>query len=129
MKHPLRNTVLYVAGSIVVAALLGAPFSARAAGLGELRLHSGLGQPLNAEIEILSAEGDAQARLLPGEDADPALNGIRFRVVDNGKRAVLRLSTGQPLSTPFAELPVELSSDGTRVMRRYTLLLDLPAAK
>lgn len=65
MKHPLRNTVLYVAGSIVVAALLGAPFSARADGLGEPCLHAG-----------------AKARLLLDADA-----------------------------------------------RRYTLLLELPAAK
>ena len=60
MKHPLRNTVLYVAGSILVAALLGAPFSARAAGPGELRLHCGLGPPcgdvLRASLALPAAK-------------------------------------------------------------------------
>ena len=36
MKNRFRNTVLFIAGSIVVAALLGAPSTARAADLGAL---------------------------------------------------------------------------------------------
>jgi hypothetical protein len=35
MRNRFRNTVLFIAGSIVVAALLGAPSTARAAGFGE----------------------------------------------------------------------------------------------
>lgn len=41
MKHPLRNTVLSIAGSLAIAALfLASASSARAAGPGELRLAS-----------------------------------------------------------------------------------------
>lgn len=134
MKHPLRNTVLYVAGSIVVAALLGTPFSARAAGLGELKLHSRLGQPLNAEIELLAmteAERNVQARLVPVTDheTDPALSSIRFSIVESGARPTLKVSTRQALVSPFVELPVEVSFGTTRVLRRYTLLLDPPAPR
>jgi hypothetical protein len=44
MRNRFRNTVLFIAGSIVVAALLGAPSTARAAGLGEVLVQSRLGQ-------------------------------------------------------------------------------------
>ena len=134
MKHPLRNTALYVAGSIVVAALLGTPFSARAAGLGELKLHSRLGQPLNAEIELLAmneSDRNVQARLVPAADheTDPALGTVRFSVVESGARPTLKVSTRQALVSPLVELPVEVSFGATRVLRRYTLFLDPPTAR
>jgi Tfp pilus assembly protein FimV len=53
MKNPVRKTLLFVAGSITVALCLGTASTARAAGPGELRVLSELGQPLNAEIEIV----------------------------------------------------------------------------
>jgi hypothetical protein len=39
MTNRFRNTVLFIAGSIVIAALLGAPSTARATGLGEVLVH------------------------------------------------------------------------------------------
>jgi pilus assembly protein FimV len=138
MKNPVRTTLLLVVGSMVVAALcLGTPSTARAAGLGELRLLSELGQPLNAEIEIVSAPADGKdfsARLAPsvyhaGADVDPALSGIRFKVVRHGARSVLRLSTRQPVNAPYLELPVELRSNTTRLTRQYTVLLNPPFFK
>lgn len=123
---------------MVVAALcLGTPSTACAAGLGELRLLSELGQPLNAEIEIVSAPADGKdfsARLAPsvyhaGADVDPALSGIRFKVVRHGARSVLRLSTRQPVNAPYLELPVELRSNTTRLTRQYTVLLNPPFFK
>jgi hypothetical protein len=39
MTNRFRNTVLFIAGSIVVAALMGAPSTARATGLGEVLVH------------------------------------------------------------------------------------------
>jgi pilus assembly protein FimV len=138
MKHPLRNTLFFVAGSVAVAALfLGMSSTARAAGLGELRLESELGQPLKAEIEIVSAQsGEAgfSARLAtslyrPGVEVEPALSGVRFTVVQRGARSVLRLSTRQPVERPYLELPVELRSNTGRVTRQYTVLLDPPISK
>lgn len=138
MKNPVRTTLLLVVGSMVVAALcLGTPSTARAAGLGELRLLSELGQPLNAEIDIVSARAEDKAfsaRLAPsiyqaGVDVDPALSGIRFKVVRHGARSVLRLSTRQAVNAPYLELPVELRSNTTRVTRQYTVLLNPPFFK
>jgi Tfp pilus assembly protein FimV len=63
MKNRFRNTVLFIAGSIVVAGLLGgAPSSARTTGVGELLLHSDFGQPLNTEIEIVSLQAGGEIR-------------------------------------------------------------------
>lgn len=138
MKNPLRNTAFFVAGSIAVAALcLGTPSTARAAGLGELRLASELGQPLKAEIEIVSVqsgEKDFSARLASsfyqaGIEGDPALSGVRFTVVRRGARPVLLLSTRQPVSGPYLELVVELRSNTAKVTRHYTVLLNPPSSK
>ena len=135
MKHPLRNTVFYIAGSLAIALSLGAASSARAAGLGELRLASHLGQPLNAEIDIVStkaAEKGFSARLAPSRhegpgQVDPALNSVRFKVVQRGGRSVLLLSTRQTVNGPYLQLPVELRSGSARVTRLYTVLLNPPS--
>jgi pilus assembly protein FimV len=135
MKNPVRNTVFYIAGSMAIALSLGAASSARAAGLGELRLASHLGQPLNAEIDIVStkaAEKGFSASLAPSlqrgqGEMDPALSGIRFKVVQRGGRSVLLLSTRQPVNGPYLQLPIELRSSSARVTRQYTVLLNPPS--
>jgi pilus assembly protein FimV len=137
MKHPVRNTLLFVGGSLAVALFLGTASTARAAGLGELVLQSTLGQPLSAEIEIISmqaGEEDLEARLAPlvhqsAIERDPALSAIRFAIVHSAARSVLRLSTRQAVNGPYLEVPVELRSGTTRVVRQYTLLLDPPSSK
>jgi pilus assembly protein FimV len=138
MKHPIRNTLLFVGGSLAVAALfLSTAPTARAAGLGELVLQSTLGQPLSAEIEIISllaGDEDLEARLAPSArqsaiEVDPALSAIRFAIVRSAARSVLRLSTRQAVNGPYLEVPVELRSGATRVVRQYTLFLDPPFSK
>lgn len=130
MKNRLRNTLFFIAA-------LSLASTARAAGLGELRLASELGQPLKAEIDIVSVEAgekDFAARLAPsvrqaGADIDPALSSIRFAIVRRGARSVLLVSTRQPVNGPYVELPVELRSSTGKVIRQYTLLLNPPSAR
>jgi pilus assembly protein FimV len=138
MKNPVRRTLLFVAGSLAVAALcLGTAPTARAAGLGELVLQSTLGQPLSAEIEIISlqaGEEDLEARLAPSLHQSaiglhPTLSAIRFAVVRSATGSVLRLSTRLAVNGPYLELPVELRSGTSRVVRQYTLLLDPPSSR
>jgi pilus assembly protein FimV len=135
MKHPVRNTLLFVGGSLAVALFLGTASTARAAGLGELVLQSTLGQPLSAEIEIISLQAgdkDLEARLAPSfhqSELDPALSAIRFAIVHSAARSVLRLSTRLAVNGPYLEVPVELRSGTTTVVRQYTLLLDPPSSK
>jgi pilus assembly protein FimV len=125
---------------VVIAALLFAPLMAYAAGLGRLQVLSALGQPLRAEIEIVSmqpGEDDSlQARLATPEafrqagiEMSPSLVGMRLSVDKNAGRSVIRLSTSQPVNEPFLDVLIELSWSTGRLVREYTFLLDPPEYK
>ena len=132
-----RNFTFAVVAS---ALLLAMPFAAQSAGLGRLSVLSSLGQALNAEIEIVSLQAGEEEGLAAklasteaftqaGIDLNPALIGIRFAVEKRGSRAVLRLTTVQPISEPFLEMLVELQWNTGRLVREYTFLLDPPEYK
>ena len=120
---------------VVIAALLLAPLVAYSAGLGQLQVNSALGQPLRAEIEIVSlqpGEDDSlQARLASvdafrqaGIEMSPALVGMQFTITKRDGRSVIRMSTSQPVNEPFLDVLIELSWSTGRLVREYTFLLD-----
>jgi len=123
---------------LVVVVSLILPSLAWAAGLGKLSALSQLGQPLRAEIEIVSlqkGEGDTLgARLAPGEvfrqaniDLNPALMSVKFAVERRpGGQYVMTLTSGQPINEPFIDVLVELNWANGRLVREYTFLLDPP---
>src|SRR6185295_3408729 len=86
---------------VMVALLLALPVVAQAAGLGKLTLLSALGQPLNAEIEIVSlqpGEEDLSARMASREafaqagiEANPILTDVRMSIERRGGILLLRL--------------------------------------
>src|SRR5687768_4973932 len=127
--------------AIVAAALaLAAPLAARAAGLGKLTVLSPLGQPLNAEIEIVAlrpGEEESLAARVAAPDAFAAagiemshvLSSMRFTVERRGAQRVLRVRTVQPVNEPFVEFLVELQWATGRLVREYTFLLDPPEYK
>jgi pilus assembly protein FimV len=127
--------------AIVAAALaLSAPFAARAAGLGKLNVLSPLGQPLNAEIEIVAlrpGEEEGLTARVAGPEAFAAagieptavLNSMRFAIERRNGRRILRVTTVQPVNDPFVELLVELQWQTGRLVREYTFLLDPPEYK
>ena len=114
------------------------PSAACAAGLGNLTVQSMLGQPLNAEIEIVSlqgGEGDTlAARLASSEafrqaniDLNPALLTVKFAVVRKPDgRYVMTMTSKQPINEPFVDMLVELNWSNGRLVREYTFLLDPP---
>src|SRR5438105_15411858 len=113
---------------------------ANAAGLGRLTVLSPLGQPLLAEIEIVSLQpGEEEgltARLAPPEafeqagiDVNPALNSLRINIERRDKRPYLRVTTAQPVNDPFLDILIELSWSSGRLVREYTFLLDPPEYK
>jgi pilus assembly protein FimV len=119
---------------------LAASFAAQAAGLGRLNVLSPLGQPLNAEIDIVSLQPGEEdglvARLAPAEafrqagvEPSGALVGLRFAIVRRDGRPVLRITSAQPINEPFLDLLVELEWSGGRLVREYTFLLDPPEYK
>jgi pilus assembly protein FimV len=120
---------------IALAALLCAPLLAHAAGLGRLQVNSALGQPLRAEVEIVSLqsgeEDSLQARLATSEafrqagiEMSSALVGLQFAIDKRGGRPVIRLSTSQAVNEPFLDVLIELSWANGRLVREYTFLLD-----
>src|SRR5688500_19045897 len=127
--------------AILAAALaLIAPLSAHAAGLGRLNVLSPLGQPLNAEVEILALrpgeEDTLVARVAPldaftaaGIEPTAMLNTMRFAVERRGNQRFLRLTTTAPVNEPFVELLIELQWASGRLLREYTFLLDPPEYK
>jgi pilus assembly protein FimV len=119
---------------------LAAPFAAYAAGLGRLTVLSALGQPLDAEIEIVSLQsGEEQglsARLAPieafrqaGIEPSSVLAAARLTIEKRDGRTVVRIRTAQPVSEPYLELLVEVQWSAGRLVREYTFLLDPPEYK
>jgi len=122
---------------VAVAAILFAPLLAYSAGLGRLTVNSAIGQPLNAEIEIVAlqaADEDSLTARLASMDAfrqagielSSALVGLQFAIDKRGGRPVIRLTTAQPVNEPFLEVLVELQWATGRLVREYTFLLDPP---
>ena len=122
---------------IALAALLCMPLLAYAAGLGRFTVNSALGQPLDAEIEIVSLQSGEEdsltARLATAEafkqagiELSSALIGVQFSIDKRGNRPVIRLSTAQPVNEPFLDVLIELQWATGRLVREYTFLLDPP---
>lgn len=108
------------------------------AGLGKLTVHSALGQPLKAEIEVVSLQaGEADslsARLAPVEafrqadiDFNGALLNVKFAIERRpGGQHVVVLTSTQPLNEPFFDMLVEVNWSSGKLVREYTFLLDPP---
>ncbi len=120
-------------------ALLFAVGGAEAAGLGKLSVQSALGQPLKAEIELLSVNKDelpgVTARLAGNDafrqariDRAEALSTLRFTVDQRANgQPIIRVSSSAPIADPFLDMLIEVNWNSGRLLREYTLLLDPPA--
>lgn len=123
----------------LLAALCLAWGSVHAAGLGKMTVRSALGQPLHAEIELLSVSKDELATLTPRLasaeafrqariDRSEVLSGLRFSVVERPSgQPIIWVTSSTPIHEPFVDLLVELSWASGRLLREYTVLLDPPS--
>jgi pilus assembly protein FimV len=122
-----------LSGAIASAVILSS--SAYAAGLGKLTVMSGLGQPLNAEIELTSVSAEEAkglvAKLAPADafrianiEFNPALLSLRFAVEQRGSRQFIKITSSQPVNEPFVDMLLELSWSSGKLVREYTFLLD-----
>jgi pilus assembly protein FimV len=120
---------------VAVALSLAAPLAAHAAGLGKLTVLSPLGQPLNAEIEIVSLqpgeEENLTARLATPEafkqagiEYNVVLSSLRFAIERRGGRPLVKINSSTPVNEPFLDLLVEMQWNTGRLVREYTFLLD-----
>jgi pilus assembly protein FimV len=121
-----------------LALLVSAAISAQAAGLGKLTINSALGQPLNAEIDLVSLQpGEADnlsARVASPEafrdariEFSSALRLLRFSVEKrpSGQQYIKITSIG-PINEPFVDALIEVSWPSGRMQREYPILLDPP---
>ena len=109
-----------------------------ALGLGEIQVSSALNERLAAEIPLVNASDlDASQVLVSlaseadfaraGVDRDYFLSSVEF-IVERGESGapVLRLQTPDVVLEPYLNFLVELRWPKGRLLREYTVLLDLP---
>lgn len=125
-----------ISKALVIVGLL-APGSGHALGLGEIKLHSYLNQPLQAEMPlVLSGEALGQIRIglaAPEEFAkvgiarSPAASKLRFNAVQrrDGSLAI-RVSSIDVITEPYLSFVMELTWPEGRMLRSFTVLLDPP---
>ncbi len=115
------------------------PTNSLALGLGEIEVKSFLNQPLNAEIEVISArpgEIDDLLVSLASRDAFTRaglsrprhLTDLRFAVRkdESGETAVVVVTTKDAVKEPFLNFLIEADWSKGRVLREFTILLDPP---
>jgi pilus assembly protein FimV len=107
-------------------------------GLGELKVFSALGEPLNAEIELLSASPEELASLTvslaskdiyasQGIDKTAIQQNIKASISKKSNQSnVIKLSTSQAVTDPFLDMLIQVSWNEGLLYREYTLLLDPP---
>ncbi|WP_288363613.1 FimV/HubP family polar landmark protein [uncultured Spongiibacter sp.] len=123
-----------------VAVLVGAIQSGfvSALGVGDIALASSLNQPFKAFIPLREAEGleaaqlrvdlaDASAFDNAGIDRTQFLNSLDFivEVGENGRGRII-VTTTQPVVEPYLDFIIEVRWPNGRMLREYTVLLDLP---
>src|SRR5258706_1349669 len=114
------------------------PWVAYATGLGKLTVLSSLGQPLSAEIDLVSVQKDELSTLsarVASPDAfqqanlqySPALIGIRMTIERRSDgRPFIRIVSTRSINDPFLAILIELTWAQGRLLREYTALIDPP---
>lgn len=133
---PLAQKSLRVALALSLAMASGA---AAALGLGQIELKSKLGQPLVAEIPIISSDPAELEQLqagLPSPDTfariglqlpDEFVSSLQFTpAVDAAGRPVIRVTSEAPVTDPLLTFLVEVDWGQGRLVREYSALVDAP---
>jgi len=132
----VRNLGLIIT---ILLASFALPTSSFALGLGQIEIKSFLNQPLNAEIEVISARTGEIENLLvtlasrdsfkrAGLSRPRYLSELRFAVKtsEDGDSAVILVTTKSAVKEPFLSFLVEADWSKGRVLREFTVLLDPP---
>ena len=123
---------------LLLALLLTAPL-ALALGLGQIEVKSRVGEPLLAEVPIISADPseleNLQARLASPETfrrigLEPPtglVSDLHFDIaLDPRGRPVVRITSDQPVHQPLLTFLVEVDWGQGRLVREYAALVDTP---
>jgi len=132
-----KGTFMFRKSALAIA-MLGALTTANVAalGLGEIELKSALNQPLNAEVELLSATpaemqelrvqiASSEAFASAGIDRPLFLTKLNFNVSKNADgKPVVRISSRDVVREPFLDFLLEISWSKGRLLREDTVLVD-----
>ncbi|ARN75931.1 FimV/HubP family polar landmark protein [Oceanicoccus sagamiensis] len=111
---------------------------ANALGVGDFSLFSALNQPLEAEIRLLNTEDLDNSQVIiklagpedfsnAGISRDFFLTNIDFSVeLDGQGNGVIKVTTKEPVIEPYLNFLIETRWPNGRLLREYTVLLDLP---
>lgn len=114
------------------------PLAAQAIGLGKLKVHSALDEPLNAEIPFTTISSKERRKLkamlasraefdAAGIDRPAHLTNIKFSVAKRVDGSYfLQLTTEESFRDPFLHLLVKVQWTGGRLIREYSALIDPP---
>jgi pilus assembly protein FimV len=115
------------------------PINSFALGLGEIEVNSFLNQPLNAEIEVISARAGEiddllvslatrEAFVRAGLERPRHLSDLMFAVEksEDGETAVIMVTTRSAVKEPFLNFLIEADWSKGRLLREFTVLLDPP---
>lgn len=136
VKHFTRHPSLKMGLAIALAL---ASSTAAALGLGQIEVRSRSGQPLLAEIPIVSVDPSEleqlQARLASPETfarvglqpPQGIVSGLQFAVaLDDAGRPVIRVTSDEPVSQPLLTFLIEVDWGQGRLVREYSALIDAP---
>ena len=124
--------------SVVACSCAWVAIAAQAVALGAIKIQSGLGQPLSAEVEVTSLEPDEFARVVARvaspEEYEAAKLGYapllrQLRVAAERRKdgtTLLKITSHAPINEPTVDLLVEFNWRGGRLLQRYSVLLDPP---
>lgn len=108
-----------------------------ALGLGDITTQSALNQPLVAEIELINVGSLENSQILVGigTESDYALAGVtkeffhsdlEFEVFAEGNNPRIAITSNRPLQDPYLNIMVQARWPQGKILREYTLLLDMP---
>src|SRR5207342_3553245 len=135
----VRPVVKRIAGTVLALLAVSASFGASALGLGQIEVKSKIGQPLVAEIPIISSD-PAELEQLQAGLASPEtfsriglrppigiIAGLQFtQALDARGNPVIRVTSQQPVDEPLLTFLVEVDWGQGRLVREYSALIDTP---
>lgn len=138
-RHAVRTVVKAIAGTVLALMAGLASFSAAALGLGQIEVKSSLGQPLVAEIPIVSGD-PTELEQLQATLASPetfarigmlpptgVIASLRFvQALDARGNPILRVTSDEPITEPLLTFLVEVDWGQGRLVREYSALVDTP---
>lgn len=135
-----RHVVLRSGGKwLLVAGVFSYSAWSMALGLGDITVHSGLNQPLKADIALVDVGGltqnDLAVSLATADEFAQAgvervffLNDLKFIPILHGQRQMIRVTSSKPVNEPFLNFLVQLNQPNGRLLREYTVLIDPPGS-